>query len=162
MPTTFYGNWSLDVTGNVGEFDQRVRIVGSLNADGILAAPLGAQIPEIDGSAWQVFLERSGDGGATWQENVVQRVPTVTPQNGLTVTLYGDDAVVLPQDSDVAIQFVYLNQQVNPPPVPPPFNFTLPPGSFWPQRPPPLCECCCKAPCCCHPRMPKGKRGRCC
>jgi hypothetical protein len=69
----------------------------------------------------------------------------VTPQNGWTVTLYGDDSVVRPQDSDVAVQFVYLDPQVNPHPSPPPFGFTLPPGSFWPQRPPPLCECCWEA-----------------
>jgi hypothetical protein len=162
MPTIFYGKWSLNVTGNVGEFGQRVRIQGSLNADGNLAAPIGAQIAEIDGAAWEVYLERSGDGGATWQENLVQRIPTVTPQNGLTVTLYGDDSVVPPQASDVTVQFVYLNPQVNPPPVPPPFNFTLPPGSFWPQRPPPLCECCCKAPCCCNPRVLRGKPRGCC
>ena len=162
MPTTFYGKWSLDVTGNILEFAQRVRIQGSLNADGDLAASVGAQIAEIDGAAWQVFLERSRDGGATWQENLVQRIPTVTPQNGWTVTLYGDDSVVPPQDSDVTVQFVYLDPLVNPHPSPPPYNFTLPPGSFWPQRPPPLCECCCKAPCCCRPRAPKGKRLVCC
>jgi hypothetical protein len=86
----------------------------------------------------------------------------VTPQNGWTVTLYGDDSVVPPQDSDVTVQFVYLDPLVNPHPSPPPYNFTLPPGSFWPQRPPPLCECCCKAPCCCRPRAPKGKRLVCC
>jgi hypothetical protein len=160
MPTTFFGKWSLDVVGNVLEFDQRVRIQGSLNADGTLAAPVGAQIAEIDGAAWQVYLERSGDGGATWQENLVQRIPTVTPQNGLTVTLYGDDGVVAPQDSDVTVQFVYLDPQVNPHPSPPPYNFTLPPGSFRPQRPTPICECCCKLPCCCRPIPAYGKRRR--
>ena len=116
MPTTFYGKWSLQVIGNVGEFAQRVRIQGSLNADGNLNAALGAQIAEIDGAAWIVRLERSGDGGATWQENLVQRIPTVTPQNGLTFTLYGDDSVVPAQDGDVTVQFVYFDQQINPRP----------------------------------------------
>jgi hypothetical protein len=162
MPTTFYGKWSLDVTANVGEFAQRVRIQGSLNTDGNLTAAIGAQIAAIDGAAWEVYLERSSDGGATWQENLVQRSPTVTLQNGLTVALYGDDSVVPPQDSDVTVQFVYLNLEVNPKPIPPPFNFTLPPGSFRPQLPPRRCECCCKVPCCCSPRVPKGRRRICC
>jgi hypothetical protein len=163
MPTTFYGKWSLQVIGNVGEFGQRVRIQGSLNADGNLNAALGVQIAEIDGAAWIVWLERSGDGGATWQENLLQRIPTVTPQNGLTFTLYGDDSVVPPQDSDVTVQFVYLDQQVNPHPSPPGFNFTLPPGSFRPPRPLPLCDCCCRIPCICPPRAVKGRRCvRCC
>jgi len=48
----------------------------------------GAQIAEIDSAAWNVSLERSGDDGATWQETLVQRIPTVTPQDGLTFTLY--------------------------------------------------------------------------
>ena len=118
MPTTFFGKWSLEVTGNVGEFDQRARIQGSLNADGNLSAPVGAD-PQIDGAAWLVFLERSSDGGVTWQENLVKRIPTVTPQNGLTVTLFGDDSDVPPQDSDVTVTFVYLDPNVNPKPVPP-------------------------------------------
>jgi hypothetical protein len=127
---TFYGKWSFEVTGNTGEFHQRVRIQGSLNADGDLAAAVGAQISEIDGPAWNVHLERSRDGGVTWQENLVQRIPTVTPQDGLTVNLHGDDSVVAPQDSDVTVRFVYLDRQVNPKPVTPSFSFTLPPGSF--------------------------------
>src|ERR1700747_2958337 len=125
MPTTFYGKWPLDVTGNVGEFNQRVRIQDSLNADGNLIASIGAQIPEIDGAAWLVFLERSGDGGVSWQENMGKRKPTVTPQKGLTVPLYGDDSDVPPQASDVTVSFVYLDPNINPKPVPPPFSFTL-------------------------------------
>ena len=69
----------------------------------------------------------------------------MTPQNGLTIILYGYLMVPLPvggEQTELAVQFVYLDRQVNPQPVPPPFSFTLPPNSFWPQRPPPLCECC--------------------
>src|SRR6516162_6498065 len=55
---TFYGRWSLDVVGNVGEFPQRVLIAGSLASDGVIAATLGTIVPEIDGAAWDVFLER--------------------------------------------------------------------------------------------------------
>src|SRR5260370_16396572 len=105
MPTTFFGKWSLDVTANVGEFGQRVRIQGSLNADGDLAASVGAQIAEIDGAAWQVFLERSSDGGATWQENLVQSVPTVPPPHASPVPPFAHDAAVRPPDLPVAVQF---------------------------------------------------------
>jgi hypothetical protein len=164
MSQTFYGKWSLLVTGNVKEFEQRVRIQGSTNADGIVVASVGAQIPEIDGVAWQVTLERSGDHGATWHENVVQRITTVSPQNGWTVTLYGDDSVVKPQDSDVTIQFVYLDPLINPKPVPPPFHFTAPRGSFLPPLPPRPCECCCLVPCRCRtPRLAlaRARRGCC-
>lgn len=162
MPTTFYGKWSLQVIGNVGEFGQRVRIQGSTNADGTLDAAIGAQIAEIDGAAWNVWLERTSDGGASWQDNIVQLIPTVTPQNGLTFTLYGDDAIVPAAASDVAVQFVYLNPKINPHPSPPGFSFTLPPGQFRPPRPLPLCECCSRAPCICPPRMVNKRRGSCC
>jgi hypothetical protein len=162
MPTTFYGKWSLKVTGNVGEFDQRVRIQGSLNADGNLNATIGAQIADVDGASWNVWLERSADGGATWQENVVQRIPTVTPQNGLTFTLYGDDSVVPAPDSDVIVQFVYLDPQINPHPSPSGFGFTLPPSSFRPPRPLPLCDCCAKTPCVCPSHSSRKYRKRCC
>lgn len=145
MPVTFFGKWSLAVVGNVEEFEQRIRIVGSAGSDGIVAGTVGTQVAAIDGAAWQIYQERSSDKGVTWIENIIQRVPSVTPQNGLIVTLYGDDSVVLPQDSDFSVQFTYLNPVVNPPgPTTPPFNFTLPAGSFWPPRPTPKPrECCC-------------------
>jgi hypothetical protein len=163
MPVTFYGSWSLDVVGNVGEFEQRVRIVGSIASDGSVSGSVGTQLAEIDGDSWEVFLERSSDGGATWLPNLVQRVPSVTPKDGLIVTLFGDDSIVPPQDSDVTVQFVYLNLQVNPPgPQPePPFNFTLPPGQFLPMPPPKLCSCCCVHPCSCQVRK-SPKRAACC
>jgi hypothetical protein len=161
MPITFYGKWSLDVIGNVGEFDQRVRIMGSVASDGSVSGAVGTRVAEIDGDGWNVFLERSSDGGVTWLPNVVQRIPSVTPKDGLIITLFGDDAIVPPQDSDVTVQFVYLNQQVNPPgPTQPPYSFTLPPGQFWPKRPPEPCPCCCKCPCTC--RVTKTPKRGCC
>ena len=72
----------------------------------------------------------------------MQRIPTVTPQDGLTFTLYGDDSVVPPQDSDVTVRFVYFDRQINPHPSSPGFRLTLPPGTFRPPRPLPLCDCC--------------------
>src|SRR5262249_796450 len=107
----------------------------------------GAQIAEIDGAAWNVSLERSGDDGATGQENLVQRVPTGTPQKGLALTLYGDDSVVPPQDSDVTVRFVHFDRQINPHPSSPGFRFILPPGSFRPLRPLPQYDSCCHPPC---------------
>ena len=76
----------------------------------------------------------------------MQRIPTVTPQDGLTFTLYGDDSVVPPQDSDVTVRFVHFDRQINPHPSSPGFRLTLPPGTFRPPRPLPLCDCCCRAP----------------
>ena len=64
MPVTFYGKRSLDVVGNVNEFEERVRIVGSLASDGIVGGTVGTQVADIDGTSWDIFMERSGDGGA--------------------------------------------------------------------------------------------------
>jgi hypothetical protein len=161
MPITFYGKWSLEVVGNVGEFDQRVRIVGSVAGDGSVSGAVGTQVAAIDGDGWNVFLERSSDGGTTWLPNLVQRIPSVTQKDGLIVTLYGDDSVVPPKDSDITVQFVYLNQQVNPPGPQPPYSFTLPPGDFWPMPPPKLCPCCCKHPCVCHVGKARKRCGCC-
>jgi hypothetical protein len=159
MSNTFFGKWSLKVTGgDVHEFDQRVRIHGSLNADGIHPLALGTQIPAIDGTVWQITSERSADHGKTWQENVVQRITTSTPPSGWTVTLYGDDDVVKPQFSDIFIELVYLNPQINPQFPPPPFSFTAPRGARLP--PPACCDCCCHTPCRCRPRLAiKLRRG---
>jgi hypothetical protein len=159
MPITFYGKWSLEVIRNVEESQQRLRIVGSVASDGIVDGTVGTHVAEIDGNAWNVFMERSSDGGATWLENIVQRTPSVTPKDGLIVTLFGDDDIVAPQNSDVTIQFVYLNPQVNPQgPANPPYIYTLPPEQFWPMPPPRICSCCCKCSCICHQKVPKHDR----
>jgi hypothetical protein len=160
MANTFFGKWSMQVTGgDLKEFQQRLRIQGSQNADGIFVCTLGAGIPHIDGASWVVTSERSADHGATWKENVVQSITTVTPQNGWTVTLYGDDAVVKPQYSDVEVTFVYLDPKINPKPVPPPFHYTATIG-LPPIRPP--CECCCCTPCRCRlPRLADRRRRGC-
>ena len=147
MPVTFYGKWSLDVIGNVGEFPQRMVISGSISSDGIVSGAVGTQVAAVDGAAWTLTMQRSEDGGLTWIENLVQRIPSVTTSSGLIVTLYGDDSVVPPLDSDVTAQFAYLNPQVNPQgPVPPPYSYTLPAGQFWPMPPPRICRCCCESP----------------
>src|SRR5262249_53254788 len=103
---------------------------------------------------------RSADHGHTWQENVVQRITTSTSQNGWTVTLYGDDDVVKPQYSDIFIELVYLNPQINPKFPPPPFSFTAPRGTRLPPQPPCCCACCCHPPCRCRPSRPSTKPRR--
>jgi hypothetical protein len=136
MPVTFYGKWSLEVVGNVNEFEERMRIVGFLGGGSLATTvdgTVGTKVAAIDAPSWDVFMERSGDGGATWLPNLIQRIPSVTPQDGLIVTLYADDSVVAPENSDFIVKFKYLNTQVNPPgPSTPPFAFTLPPSSFRP------------------------------
>jgi len=160
MSVTFYGKWSLNVIGNVGEFPQRLVISGSISSDGIVSGAVGTQVAAIDGAAWTLTMQRSEDGGLTWIENLVQRIPSVTTSSGLIVTLYGDDSIVPPLDSDVTAQFVYLNPQVNPQgPVPPPYSYTLPPGQFWPMPPPRICRCCCESPCSCG--GPKRRKRNC-
>ena len=65
MSTSFYGKWSLLVIETAAASLKRVRIQGSLNADGDLAAATGVHISEIDGAAWEVSLEHSSDGGTS-------------------------------------------------------------------------------------------------
>jgi hypothetical protein len=152
MPVTFYGNWSFEVVGNVGEFPQRAVIAGSVASDGIVSGTIGTKIASIDGPSWTLTLQRSEDGGTTWKENIENPLPSVTPQNGWIVTVYGDDAVVPPQYADVSIKLVYLNPVVNPPPPIPGYSFTLPPQNFRPPspvHPVPICECeCCRSKMC--------------
>lgn len=149
MPVTFYGKWSFEVVGNVGEFPQRAVIAGSVASDGIVSGTIGTKIASIDGPSWTLTLQRSEDGGATWKENIENPLPIVTPQDGWTVTVYGDDAVVPPSFADVSVKLVYLNPVVNPPPPAPGFNYTMPPSAFRPPlpgRPVSNCDCECGRP----------------
>jgi hypothetical protein len=132
MPVTFYGKWSLEVVGNLHLFEERVRIVGSLASDGTVDGAVGTQVADIDGTSWDIFMEEVRPFGV-WEPQLIFRIPSVTPQDGLIVTLYS----VPPQDGIFTVKFKYLNTQVNPPgPSTPPFGFTLPPSSFRPPGPP--------------------------
>jgi hypothetical protein len=143
---TFYGKWSLDVTQAAGVFFNRFQIVGSVASDRIVPITVGTQVAAIDGDSWDVVPEFSDDN-VTWTPDDVERFPSVTPQDGLIVTLVANQ---------FAVRFVYLNPQANPPgPAQPPYSYTLPPGQFWPQPPPPpvgpsCCECTC-----CHNKASK-------
>ncbi len=177
MPSTFYGKWSLLVTGNnAPEFQQRVRIAGSLASDGPVPGMVGQQVAVIDGMSWDAYLEWSSDGGASWSQSKIARTPGVTPQYGLAVTLsadifsavlplgggrHGNMTVNIPDALDV--QFGYLNPEVNPQGAyPPPFSFTLPSGSFYPQAPPlnQPAPCCCCGSLRCSCRHRRARYGR--
>lgn len=161
MPITFYGKWSLLVIAKNAAFDERVSIAGSAGSDGPVAGVAGQTVAAIDGTAWQADMEWSSDGGASWYPSRIRRIPGVTAADGLIVTLYADDNTPDQGDgdfNDLIVQFIYLNRQVNPVgPGVPPYSFTLPQTSFWPQRggggkPSPCgCECICT----CRPRRPK-------
>jgi hypothetical protein len=56
MPVTFYGNWSFEVVGNVGEFPQRAVIAGSVASDGIVSGTIGTKVASIDGPSWTLTL----------------------------------------------------------------------------------------------------------
>jgi hypothetical protein len=168
MPNTFYGKWSLKVSavndkvvGVSGTVQERIRIAGSQGSDGPIAGVVGNGIAAIDGTAWEVYMEWSNDGGATWSSNLVQRTPSVTPSDGLIVTLYAWQDLLLgpvpgttpPEGFNLVAQFVYLNRQVNPlGPNQPVHSFTLPASSFRPQRPAQgdSGRCCCECICTCH------------
>jgi hypothetical protein len=156
---TFYGKWSLTVISKSASFQERVRISGSLASDGPVAGIAGQQVAAIDGASWDAYMEWSSDNGVTWYPSRIHRLPGVTPQNGFVVQLRADDNFPNLADNDfndLVVQFIYLNPQVNPAPdYPPPFSFTLPAGSFYPQSPAPKepehCCCCCgKRRCTCR------------
>ena len=155
MPITFYGKWSLTVTAANGTFQERVRIAGSQGSDGSVPGVVGNGIATIDGTTWQAYMEWTSDGGTTWENNLITvRMPGVTPQDGLIVSLY---ASVLfrgplrgnlnPDYFNLVVQFNYLNREVNPSGTTP-YSYTLPSGGFRPKRP---SRCHCECICTCHP-----------
>jgi hypothetical protein len=154
MPFTFYNNWSLTVTTVAlpSGVETRVLIAGSQASDGTYPGVVGEQIASINGNSWQVTLQSSNDGGASWGDGVTLRNPSVTQQNGIIVTLTLLFEVIQDARPEFVVQLVYLNQQVNPQsPAQPQPVFTLPAGSFWPKLPgreAQACCCCCGKPMC--------------
>jgi hypothetical protein len=154
MLFTFYNNWSLTVTTVAlpPGVQTRVLIAGSQASDGTYPGVVGEQVASINGNSWQVSLQSSNDNGANWGEGETLRNPSVTQQNGIIVTLTAIFPAFRGTVPEFVVQFVYLNQQVNPQgPAQAPPVFTLPAGSFWPKLPgrePQACCCCCGKPMC--------------
>jgi hypothetical protein len=163
MPVTFYGKWSLLVTGKNAAFQERLRISGSAGSDGIVAGAVGQGVAAIDGGAWDADMEWSSDG-VNWFPSRVHRIPGVTAADGLIVTLRADDNTPELGDgdfNDLVVELVYLNREVNPlGPGAPPYSYTVPPDSFWPQRPGRGVRggCGCRRECNCRPAKP-ARRG---
>jgi hypothetical protein len=163
MPFTFYGSWAPMILSTGVLYLERVRIAGSQGSDGLLTGPVGTTLAAIDGDAWQIFLEYSMDGGASWLPSPTIRTPYVTPVDGLGVDLSAFYDATKNLVEGAIVHFVYLNRQINPlGPTVPPFGFTLPPGSFRPPRPVPrasdCCSCCGERRCWCQRRRAPGRR----
>lgn len=163
-PAIFHGKSTLTVQSVApGEQLQRLRVANSTSHDGTYPAQPGETIAEIDGEEWGIALEH-GDPGETeeYMPVQIQRTPGVLPGKGLVVTLATNNQVVgAPPSaapfSDVVVQLVYLNPEVNPSGLEtPPYEFTLPNSGFWPKKPPPVCAPCC----CCHCGSHRGSAAR--
>jgi hypothetical protein len=134
MPYAFYGSWAPLILTTGVKYPERVMVSGSNGSDGPITGPLGVTLPAISGNAWQVDIEYTADGGATWSPSPSTRDVVVTPADGLLVALFSfyDTSAKLIEGYD--IHFVYLNPQVNPKGSPP-YGFTLPSSSFRPTPP---------------------------
>ena len=106
---TFYGMWRVKVASKDAAFDQRFRIQGSNAADGTYLGVPNTEII-VDGSAWNIMFEWSGDGGNNWFASGLRRnVATFTDASGLMVELGIDDNHPQFRDSDYNDLIVHLS-----------------------------------------------------
>lgn len=165
MAVSFYGSWSLVVLTKEAAFEERARITGSNGSDGFIAGVPGDE-SHVDGEAWQVEMEWSSDGGASWHPSRVRRVPSIVPGKGLVLMLRADDNTEQLGDgdfNDLVLECLYLNEVVNPPGVgAKPYELTTPEDSLWPKRPSPPKETCPGGCCCpCHSDQHRTATGCC-
>ncbi len=158
----FYGKWSMTVTAKNSARKQRVMIESLAGIENTVDGLVGQSIAEINFPQWYVLI-LSTEGGPGANASRIRRVPGVISPDGLIATLYSDDVPAGGADgdfNDLIVQFTYLNPEVNPPGVPP-YEFTVPSGSFRPTRPgrdKPRCTCECA--CSCGPqKRSRRKRG---
>jgi hypothetical protein len=126
---TFYGDWSVEVLAINAGFSQRFKITGSNASDGFYLGTVGNAVPRVSGSQWTLSIEWSSDGGATWQSSGIRRSASYTIEEGMLVLLGADDNVPALRDgdfNDMILTCRYLNPVINPPPIPNPFDFTIP------------------------------------
>lgn len=157
----FYGKWSMKVIGKNSTRKQRVMIESLAGIENTVDGVVGQSIAAIDFPFWYALI-LSNDGSPGANASRIRRLPGVVAPDGLIVTLRSDDVPAGGPDGDfddLIVQFTYLNPVVNPPGVPP-YEFTVPSGSFRPRLPgrdKPRCayECVCTC------RTPKRTRRQC-
>lgn len=138
MATTFYGPWYV-VLGRVHfQFrQQRFRISGSDNADGIYPVTLGnTLVLPVLGAKWQIHMEgvpfAIASAGVPFEASTVRESMKFVPGEGLIVQLDGAFQFEAPDPPTVVLTLVCtsMDPEINPIPTANPHSFTFPEGTY--------------------------------
>jgi len=133
MATTFYGPWYV-VLGRVHfQFrQQRFRISGSDNADGIYPVTFGnTLVLPVLGAKWQIQMEgvpfAIASAGVPFEPSIVRESIKFVLGEGLIVQLDGAFQFEAPDPPTVVLTLICtsMDPEINPIPTANPFSFTL-------------------------------------
>ena len=126
MVEMFYGPWQLTFRKSDPNRRNRLVIAGSDAMDGVYERVFGGGpiVLDVTGSVWSVDIESSPRDQEAWESSVRNRKVEYEPSDGIVVTLHG----FVGERKDVTqpniVRCVSRDPDLNPPPVPDPFDFT--------------------------------------
>lgn len=136
MTVEFFGPWVIRVEDVVDVFEPRLTLAGTDNADGEYFPVSGQPLDvAVTGSAWTINAHTpwSGDDGATvWDPLKLRRSTRFDRMTGLIVDLETgrpSGGGIGPVYFFMRLVCVCADPEVNPDPLPNPYDFTLPDGT---------------------------------
>ena len=125
MVQMFYGPWHLTYTKSDPDRRNRLVIYGTDGMDGTYERPFPGDdiVLEVTGAVWSADIESSPRDEESWESCLRKAVTSYDPDDGITVILFGHAALEEGWMENV-VRCVYKDPELNPPPVPDPFDFT--------------------------------------
>ena len=128
MPEMFAGDWDLRYTDVDPLSSNRVVIYGSDQADGTYTPRFGGDevTVSITGGMWSADMQTLNSDTGEWESRPARRTMRFDRKNGTTVRLDTAPQPIdgKPQIYGNAVELVYRDPDLNPPPVEDAFDFT--------------------------------------
>jgi hypothetical protein len=115
--TRLSGTWTLQATDKQADWDQRVLITGSTNADGAHPMVVGTVIPNVRGLDIDVKMQAFNPGIRQWLDSFQIEIMSWDAAKGVVVTISADDRTDTPDAdyNDLIVECTSSDPELVPP-----------------------------------------------
>lgn len=123
------GTWTLTAIAKLADWDQRIVISGSTNADGAHPMVPGTVIPNVRGIDFDVRSQAFNPAMGVWLDSFQREVMAWDPVKGVFLTISADDRTSAPDAdfNDLVVVCTTTDPELTPPRLlGPPMDLTIP------------------------------------